>query len=70
MGSWLSRYLASRRQKTEKACWTISSDSCRMSKMSVRTFSSSLKKLKVHFTYLYPLAFGLLNSVTNLVPFF
>lgn len=50
MGSWLSRYLASRQQRTEKACWTISSDSCKMSRMSVRTFRSSLKRLKVHFT--------------------
>lgn len=47
MGSWLSRYLASRRQRTEKACWTISSDSCRTSKMSGRTFSSCPKKPKV-----------------------
>lgn len=52
MGSWLSRYLASRRQRTEKACWTTSSDSCRTSKMSGRTFSSSPKKPKVHSKFI------------------
>lgn len=45
--SWLSRYLASKQLRMEKAYWTISSGSYRTSRMSVRTWSSRLKRLRV-----------------------
>lgn len=52
----MSRYLASRQQKTERAYWTISSDSFRMNRTSVTT-QNRLKRKRVFFFLLYIITF-------------